>query len=642
MDREERVRRFIVGTAGHIDHGKTALLRALTGIDADRLPEEKARGITIDLGFAHLEQGETRIGFIDAPGHERFVRNMLAGAGGLDAILLVVAADEGIMPQTREHLAIAGMLGLQIGLVALTKIDRVSPEIVEVAESETLDYLRGSFLEGAPVHRVSARTGAGIDLLRSALLSLAGADRREREEAPLRLPVDRAFTVAGFGPVVTGSLVSGAVSPEDRVEILPESKTVRVRRVEVHGRESPRALAGERTSINLAGVELSELARGQMIAAPGTISPATRLLAAVTLLPGAPGLESGDGVVFYHFASETPARVRLLGPDRLAGGESAAALLALARPVAAAVFDRFILRRASPPATIGGGEILDVHPPRKLEPADLADLGGVDRTARLRRRIEREPAGIPIARLAREEYLPPEQVRDLLAGSLDAGEIVETLPGSFYLSRRREAALASDARRLVEEEIGRRPGARGAPRATVLEKVLSRFELRTGEALLRRFVEKGLLQEQGDELRLPGGAGLPAAEQTLASRIAGRFDEKGLDPPSPAALAAELSAKPKIVEGLIGFLVKEKRLLRLPGGLLISAAAVRGVVDRLRSSGKETVSVAEFKEMFSLTRKMAIPLLEHLDEARITRRVGDLRRIQPPAAEPARRSSSGE
>ncbi|HET9796231.1 MAG TPA: selenocysteine-specific translation elongation factor, partial [Thermoanaerobaculia bacterium] len=326
-------RRFIVGTAGHIDHGKTALVRALTGIDADRLPEEKARGITIDLGFAHLSRGDSRIGFVDVPGHERFVRNMLAGAGGIDAVLLVVAADESVKPQTREHFAIVRLLGIPRGVIALTKIDRVSDDVAAVAELETRELVAGSFLEGAPILRVSARSGAGVGELADTLFAVANASASNRDRKPLRLPVDRAFSIAGFGPVVTGSLVDGTLTAGQKVEILPERIEARVRRVEVHDEAVETARAGERTSANLAGVEREQLRRGQMIVAPGSIVPSSRLLVRLAMLPEAPPLENGDEIAFHHFASEHVARVRLW--DAIPAGGSGAALLTLETPVAA-------------------------------------------------------------------------------------------------------------------------------------------------------------------------------------------------------------------------------------------------------------------------------------------------------------------
>ncbi|HEY6146180.1 MAG TPA: selenocysteine-specific translation elongation factor, partial [Thermoanaerobaculia bacterium] len=354
------MKRFIVGTAGHIDHGKTALIKALTGIDADRLPEEKRRGITIDLGFAHAEWSGVRVSFVDVPGHERFVRNMLAGAGGVDAVLLVVASDESVMPQTREHFEIVRMLGIPRGVIAVTKIDRVPPELIDITVSEVRDLVRGSFLETAPVLPVSAVTGAGLDALKRALLGLdRPAAAAGREGRGTRLPIDRAFSIAGFGPVVTGSLVSGMISRDQKLQLLPAGRPVRVRRVEVHGRETAEARAGERVSANLAGVELSELSRGQVLATPDAFVTSRLLTVRLELLSSAPTIESGDAVSLHHFSAESRARIRLLDGRELAGGGSARAQLRLSSAIAAVPGDRFVIRRLSPVETIGGGIVLD-------------------------------------------------------------------------------------------------------------------------------------------------------------------------------------------------------------------------------------------------------------------------------------------
>ncbi len=310
------MKRFLVGTAGHIDHGKTALVKALTGIDADRLPEEKRRGITIDLGFAHAEWDGVRVSFVDVPGHERFVRNMLAGAGGIDAVLLVVAADESVMPQTREHFEIVRLLGIRAGMVAVTKTDRVARELVEVTMSDVSDLTRGSFLEGAPILPVSSRSGEGLEGVKKALLSLArGEDPGGREKRAVRLPIDRAFSVAGFGPVVTGSLVSGTISKDQKLDLLPAGQPVRVRRLEVHGREQAEARAGERVSANLAGAELFELRRGLVLATPGAFMGSSLLTVRLELLPGA-RIKSGQRIFFHHFSSETRASVTVSPPSR--------------------------------------------------------------------------------------------------------------------------------------------------------------------------------------------------------------------------------------------------------------------------------------------------------------------------------------
>ena len=616
-------RRFIVGTAGHIDHGKTALVRALTGIDADRLPEEKARGITIDLGFAHLSRGDARIGFVDVPGHERFVRNMLAGAGGIDAVLLVVAADEGIKPQTREHFAIARLLGIPRGLVALTKSDRVSPDVLGVVELEVRELLAGSSLENAPILPVSAKTGEGVGALADALFALIGPGAAERDRRPLRLPIDRAFSIEGFGPVVTGSLVEGTIAPEQRVDILPEGISARVRRVEVHGEEVPTARAGERTSVNLASIEREALHRGQMIVAPGTIVESDRVLVRLSLLDDAPELESGVEVSFHHFAAERIARLRTW--DAAAAGSSVAALATLDEAIAARVGDHFIVRRLSPPATVGGGEVLDAHPPKKVEPEDRRVFLAGSIPARLRRRIDRAAAGISRDELAREEAIDARDVRAHLA---DADDVLE-LDSGLFLSKNRWEELAKWTIATIDEEIRRRPGATAASRASVVERVFGRFSPRDAEAALRSIAAAGKIAADGENLRLPGAAGLEAADQSLADRIAAIYDTGALDPPSPGDVAAKLSAKPKIVEGLMAYLVKEKRLARLPGGFFVSQGAVDRVAADLRSTGRPTITVPEFKERFGLTRRIAIPLLEHLDERKVTRRAGDAREILP-------------
>ena len=375
------MRRFLVGTAGHIDHGKTALVKALTGIDADRLPEEKRRGITIDLGFAHAEWEGVRLSFVDVPGHERFVRNMLAGAGGIDAVLLVIAADESVMPQTREHFEIVRLLGIRRGLVAVTKIDRVAAELVEVTVSDARDLARGSFLEGAEIVPVSSVSGQGLPDLKRALLRLAlEEDPTSREARGARLPIDRAFSIVGFGPVVTGSLVTGTLSRDQKLELLPARQAVRVRRLEVHGREVEEARAGERVSANLAGVELADLRRGVVLSAPGAFATSALLTARLELLPGAPPVKSGDRLSFHHYSSEARAVLRILEGRTLRGGETARIQLRLSQPVAAVPGDRFVVRRLSPVETIGGGTVLDpLWPPvRRATPEAIAQLDRLD------------------------------------------------------------------------------------------------------------------------------------------------------------------------------------------------------------------------------------------------------------------------
>ncbi len=628
--------RFLVGTAGHIDHGKTALIRALTGIDTDRLPEEKRRGITIDLGFAHAEWEGVRISFVDVPGHERFVRNMLAGAGGIDAVLLVVAADESVMPQTREHFEIVRMLGIRRGVVAVTKTDRVAAELVGVTASDVADLIRGSALAGAPVVAVSARTGAGLEELKRALVGLALPEaEEERASRGVRLPIDRAFTIAGFGPVVTGSLVSGTISREQKLELLPDRRIVRVRRIEVHGRETAEARAGERVSVNLAGVELEDLARGRVLASPGAFATSALVTVRIDLLPTSPPLESGHRVSFHHFSSEARASLRVLGGRRIEPGGSARAQLRLSAPLAFAPGDRFVLRRVSPVSTIGGGVVLDaLAPPLGRRP--VAEVGAfLDRLEHgtLPERLElwiaeKREAGASEGDLAVRAGVPAAEVRDSLAAGVAEGRVraLRRSPDR-YVAEPVLAALVGRARSEITAYADAGSGAVGMPRSTLMSRLLPAAETPWIEAVESALLERGAFVAAGEEARVPGRDDLPGRERELSERIADVFRQRGLFPPSPAEVAEVVRHRQKVVEGLIGYLVKKGALVRLPGGWIIARDAVDDVVSRLRASGKDGIEIAEFKEMFGLSRKLAIPLLEHLDGEKVTRRIGDRRQI---------------
>src|SRR5205823_4655909 len=371
-------RHVVVGTAGHIDHGKTSLVKALTGIDTDRLPEEKARGITIDLGFAFLEEpGGLTIEIVDVPGHERFVKNMLAGVGGIDLAMLVIAADEGVMPQTREHLAICSLLRIRGGLVALTKTDLVEPDWLELVRDDVATLVRATFLQGAPIVPVSAKTGAGLPELRQALRRLAESVPERAVDQLARLPIDRVFTVKGFGTVVTGTLAAGRLAVDDRVEVYPKGVEAKVRGLQTHGHPVPEARAGQRTAVNLQGVERAALERGDVLAHAGTLVPAVLVDGTLELLPDAPrGLKTRTRVRFHAGTSEIMARVLLLDRAELAPGETAFARFRLEATLVALPSDRFVVRSYSPIVTIGGGTLLDVDPPRfkRKAPALVAHL----------------------------------------------------------------------------------------------------------------------------------------------------------------------------------------------------------------------------------------------------------------------------
>ncbi|RMG48984.1 MAG: selenocysteine-specific translation elongation factor, partial [Acidobacteria bacterium] len=357
------MKHIIVGTAGHIDHGKTELVKALTGIDADRLKEEKERGITIDIGFAFLTMGDTRFGFVDVPGHERFVKNMLAGVHGIDLVLLVVAADESIMPQTREHFDICRLLRVKSGLIAITKVDLVDEELLQLVEEEVRDFVRGSFLDGAPIIRVSARTGVGLEELKAALVNLGERIQERQSNAVPRLPIDRVFTKRGFGTVVTGTLVSGTLREGESVEILPRQMGATIRGLQVHNKPVEVAHAGERTAVNLQGVGVEDLQRGDVLVPPRRFRPTSMLDARLELLPTAPQpIENRTRVRFHIGTAEIMARVILLDRESLRPGDAALVQFRLERPTFAVAGDRFIIRRYSPQTTVGGGVILDPLP----------------------------------------------------------------------------------------------------------------------------------------------------------------------------------------------------------------------------------------------------------------------------------------
>jgi len=631
-----RVKRFLIGTAGHIDHGKTALVKALTGIDADRLPEEKRRGITIDLGFAHAEWDGVRVSFVDVPGHERFVRNMLAGAGGIEAVLLVVAADESVMPQTREHFEIVRLLGLSSGVIAVTKSDRAPRDLVEVTISDVRELVAGSFLEGAPILSVSSTTGEGLGPLRSALASLASGTRgEEREPRAIRLPIDRAFLIPGFGPVVTGSLVSGTIHRDQKLELLPARRPVRVRRVEVHGREEEVARAGERVSANLVGVELADLHRGMVLSSPGSLPVSRRLLARLDLLPTSADLASGSRVAFHHFATETRAGVRVPGASVIERGGTALVELRLAEPVAAIPGDRFVLRRLSPVETIGGGVVLDPEAPAlrgRPGPETLASLAVLE-TGTLGERLsfwveQARERGAAEEDLARRAGVETAAVREALAPAVRAGTLhaLRRSPDR-YVGEAALARLAARASRELSALLSANAAGVGVSRGTLLQRLLPGAEPRWQEAVEAALAARKVLEIAGDEARLPGKSDLAGAERELSDRLVALYRERGLNPPSPLEAAEALHHRPKVVEGLVAYLVKRGELVRLPGGWFIARAAIDDVTKRLRGSGRPSFDVGEFKEMFGLTRKLAIPLLEYLDSSKVTRRVGDRREI---------------
>lgn len=624
---------LVVGTAGHVDHGKTRLLEALTGTDCDRLAEEKRRGITIDLGFAHLDVDDVHLAFVDVPGHERFLHNALAGMGGFRLMLLVVAADEGVRPQTREHLAICDLLEIPAAVVALTKTDLVAPDLVDLARLEVEEILAATRFADAPVVPVSAVDGSGVPALRDALVAAA---RRvgppPTADRPLRLPIDRAFVLKGLGVVVTGTVAAGVLRPGDGPVLLPGSAPVRVRSVQVHGSGREEARAGERAAAQLTGVELAVVERGMELVAPDVYPVTRRLLARVRLLPDAAPLAGVEPVRVHLHAAERIGKARVLGDGVLRPGETGTVEIRVASPVVAARGDRLILRRPSPAATIGGGEVVDPQPPAERRPAvtRLAEAAVTSPEEALLAWIRAAgEGGLATATLSRRLGEDEAAVEARLAALRKDAKLLQ-VPARppRWIAPEAFSALTARATELLRDFFAKDRLAPGMPKAELVRRLLRGGAAELSDAYLEWLAKRGVLSLQGDRVNPPGRrAQLTGEESGLAARLVERYERAGLEPPSPGEAARDLAAKPQIVEGVLRHLVDQRRLVRLPGGLLIAASAVERLAADLRATGWERFPVPQFKERFGLSRKWAIPLLEHLDSVGVTRRIGDERML---------------
>ncbi len=620
----------IVGTAGHIDHGKSALVQALTGTDPDRLQEEKERGITIDLGFADSQFGGFHIGFVDVPGHERFVKNMLAGVGGIDAVILVVAADESVMPQTREHLAICELLGIRGGVVALTKCDLVDEELAELAELEVTDLLEGTSLQDAPVVRTSAMTGTGLDELRRALAEVLLAQPARTTAAATRLPIDRVFTIRGFGTVVTGTLLAGDIETGDKLDLLPGDRTVTVRGLQVHGAPAEHATAGQRVALNLHGVQTDELSRGMVLARPGELEAAHVLDVRLDTLPGCT-VKHLQRVRFHHGAAELLARVALITGDDVPAGDSAYCQLRLEARYPAVPGDRVVLRRYSPLVTIAGAEVLDVHPGKRRRGLAAAEsiqqLDGVGDTEKLRRWVlAAGDRGLGELALARRSGRNAESFTASLNALLTDGEIA-VLPGApRHLVARgvldRVVADVLAALASYHEANPLRPGMdkeglRSAAAAGLPDAILT--------AVLNELAGDGLVAVRGAYVALGDHR---VAVSGDAAKVRGRLLEafnRGQLAPSTVDEILRASDDPTLARELFHLALREGHLTRITDQYVVAQSAIDDLVADLRSRVEAGAgfTIGDFKAWTGLSRKHSIPLLEHLDAALVTRRGPD-------------------
>ncbi|TMQ21015.1 MAG: selenocysteine-specific translation elongation factor [Candidatus Rokuibacteriota bacterium] len=627
-------RHVVVGTAGHIDHGKTSLVKALTGTDTDRLPEEKARGITIDLGFAFLEEPDgLTIEIVDVPGHERFIKNMLAGVGGIDVAMLVIAADEGVMPQTREHLAICSLLQIRSGLVVLTKTDLVEPDWLELVRDDIATLVRGTFLEGGPIVPVSARTGQGLDTLRVTLRDLAAkVPARGTDQLP-RLPIDRVFTIKGFGTVVTGTLMAGRLRVDDRVEVFPAALQAKVRGLQTHGHPVTEASAGQRTAVNLQGVERAAVERGHVLGLAGTLVPSVLVDGTLELLADAPRpLKTRDRVRLHTGTSEIMARVLLLETSELAPGRAALARFRLEAPLVALPGDRFVIRSYSPMVTIGGGTLLDIAPPRfkRKGPALVAHLGvlrGGSPEAVVEEHIRHAGGGgVRVAALSGRVPFGPERLRALLDTLQTAGRVASIDRDWFVhpesLTRLRGLVLA--ALEQFHRAFPLRPG-------------MSREELRGrgGAAdervfghLLDTLAAEGLLRADRDKVRLAAHeVRLSPEQQKTVDRVEHEFAAAAAAPPSPEEALARAGITGDEEHELFQVLVEARRLIRVKESLYFHAQALDSIQEKVVAMLRERKEIGpgDIKDLLGISRKYAIPLLEFFDARRVTTRVGERR-----------------
>jgi selenocysteine-specific elongation factor len=634
----------IVGTAGHIDHGKTSLVKALTGIDADRLEEEKRRGITIDIGFAHLELpapdgSRIRIGFVDVPGHERFVRNMLAGVGGIDLVLLVIAADEGIKPQTREHFDICRLLAIRRGITVLTKSDTVDAETLEVVRLEVEDFVSGSFLDTtldpaqSPIVAVSSLTGAGLDELKSTLARIASEVAAKNSAALTRLPIDRVFTMKGFGTVVTGTLVAGTIRKEEELEVFPARKRVRIRGAQVHGVAADAAVAGQRTALNLAGVSTEDLARGMTLATADTFHATSRIDALLSLLPSAKVLKDGARVHFHAYTSETIAEARLYrakdhGPKQLKPGEEAYAQLRFAEPLLLLPGDRFIVRQFSPVVTIGGGVVLDASPAARRQRAEDAVAflkimrDGSPEQVLTARAARRGAAGLRLEDISGEMNIRREEAVKLAAAAgLVRCDALFVAPAAY-------SKATSDALLAVRKFHDANPLVTGMSKEELRDRIKLGPEVFYG--VLGKLAEEKKLEVAGELVHLPGRGVVMKDEEAESKKIIEQaFASAGLKVPSLKEVLAGLRVDKIRAQKIVTLLLRDKILIKISEELVFHHSALvelRQKIAALKATAPK-IDVARFKDMTGVSRKYAIPLLEYLDREHVTRRVGDERVI---------------
>jgi selenocysteine-specific elongation factor len=616
------MKNIIVGTAGHIDHGKTSLIRALTGIDTDRLEEEKRRGITIDLGFAHLQlTPEIRLGFVDVPGHERFVKNMLAGAAGIDLVLFVVAADESVKPQTREHFDICRLLGIRSGVIALTKIDAVDTDLLELTRLEVHELVAGSFLDSAPVLPVSSRTGAGLEELRAALTAVSQQVPAKDPTGPARLPIDRAFSMRGFGTVITGTLLSGTIRRDQELVLLPGNRAVRVRGIEAYGTPADHAVAGMRTALNVPDIEAKSIVRGMAIVERGRFATTKSVDCVLEWLPSAPKVKNRMPVHFHTGTSNTVGEVRMLG-ECSRGSNTFLSRILLKESIVAAFGDRFIARRFSPVVTVGGGVILDSRPTKRANKHRLGVLAGNDTLAMVELLIDEAEWGVDPTDLAARLGLSLDETVRLAVQC----EAVVLKQQGWLIDRARVQQVSQHLIESVAEFHRSTPMAAGVL-TRELRNLFRSAPVFVIDAVIAATPE---LVVQADLVRMRSHVQSISAEEDAARRkLSGIFENAGFAVPSVTESLASTGLNPERAKAILQTLLRSGVLIRINDDLLLHSSMLTKLREIFSTKSGSTFTVSEFKEWTGVSRKYAVPILEFADRQKLTRRSGESRVVLP-------------
>ena len=630
------MKHVILGTAGHIDHGKTSLVKALTGVDTDRLKEEKERGITIELGFTFLDlPSGIRLGIIDVPGHEKFVKHMVGGVWGIDLVALVIAADEGVMPQTREHLDICKLLGVKKGLVVLTKVDLVDGDLLELVKEEVSEIVQDTFLRGAPILSVSSVTGQGIPQLASTLDHLSQGIEGRPADGLFRLPIDRVFTMKGFGTVVTGTMISGSLSLGETVQILPSGTEGKVRNLQVYNRSVERAVAGERTAVNLQGIETSAIERGDVLIRPNTLRPTQLIEAYLEYLPDAPRpLKHRTKARFHIGTALTHASVFLLDREELSPGEGGFVQLRLERPVVALPQDRFVIRGSAAIQTVGGGTILDSHPDkhRRFSPSVIADLSllkdGTNEQA-LRQHIRHSGmGGITLEDLSNRVEVSPGEIQANIRKMAEKGDLLFIDPEKLKVI---EKGQYQGLRELVLAQLGefhrRFPMKSGLSKEELRTKLPPEVDIKLFQILINQLIQSKEVVLEKDKLRLPVHQISSADEKGLVKRVEASVLKGGLQPPSPKELSEEWSEREEEVRAIFEHLTHEGVLVKIKGEIYVHRVSFENLKEELVAYLKshQEITTPQFKEMTRASRKYAIPLIEYFDQSKLTLRIGEKR-----------------